>query len=355
MKKILISVSIIVAVTAIVFGATTAYFSDTETSAANTFSTGTIDIEIEEGDEWSQGWVIKDMKPCETGYITFNIENPGDNPVNVWKKVIVTDTSNGEVNEPECLAEGGYWGENGCWGISAGNWVPRHNLHGWMNYDLSVEVPIDDNSDNWYQTIFKDEDNVRVSHINGKRIFLGMIPAKGSMEVTQSYHLIDATGNWAQADIMNFTIEIYAEQLRGELVLENKTGNPDWQIEDKNDGISATLTYNMTGPEFVFDLDGVVELDNTEYGLIYYPDPWPGTGLIEIGKGTSDSNGKIIFSDSKDLGKDLPIASDQNSPEGAKIWLVPTANYTETTGMTAWNPDNYLFETGLITYTDTDN
>lgn len=46
MKKILISVSIIGAVAAIAIGATTAYFSDTETSAGNTFTAGSLDLKI---------------------------------------------------------------------------------------------------------------------------------------------------------------------------------------------------------------------------------------------------------------------------------------------------------------------
>ncbi|PIW76653.1 MAG: hypothetical protein CO001_00190, partial [Candidatus Portnoybacteria bacterium CG_4_8_14_3_um_filter_40_10] len=42
MKKIIISLSIIAAVAAIAIGATTAYFSDTETSTGNTFTAGSI-------------------------------------------------------------------------------------------------------------------------------------------------------------------------------------------------------------------------------------------------------------------------------------------------------------------------
>lgn len=47
MKKILISVSIIAAVAAVVTGATTAFFSDTETSTGNTFTAGAIDLKVD--------------------------------------------------------------------------------------------------------------------------------------------------------------------------------------------------------------------------------------------------------------------------------------------------------------------
>lgn len=354
-KKIILSLSVIGLVAAIAIGGTVAYFSDTETSEGNTFSTGVIDINIDGENPWINSWDITDMKPCETGYITFNINNSGNNPVNVWKTITVTETIDDPINEPECVYGGGVWDSNSeacdihnespLWDYKA-----KSNLHDWMNYDLSVNVPIANNSDDWHQTIYKDEDGVKVSSI--KDVFLGMIPAEGSMKVTQSYHLIPETQNWAQADTMKFDITIYGEQLKGELVLENKTGDPDWQIVADN--YQATLVYNMTGPEFDYELNGKVNQNDTEYGLIYYPDPWPGTGLIEIGKGTSLPDGTIEFSGSINLDEDLPISADHNSPEGAKIWLVPTNNY-DGTGMIVWNPGNYLFETGLTTYDDTDN
>lgn len=357
-KKILISLSVIGVVAAIGIGGTIAYFSDTETSTGNTFSTGTIDIKIDGQNPWTQSWDIVDMKPCETGYITFNIQNPGDNPVNVWKTIKNITTSDGDITEPECVYGGGVWDSNSqqC-DVTDPDYTPQSNLQGWINYDLSVNVPIASNSDNWHQTIFKDENNVKITAIWGQPIFLGMIPAGRSMTVTQSYHLVPETQNWAQADTMTFDIEIYAEQLTGSLVLENKTGDPDWQIIADNK--TATLTYNLTSPTFDYSLAGKVPLSNTKYCLIYYADPWAGNnpGAL-IGCGTS-VNKNISFSGSVELGMDLPqSSSDQNFPEGAKIWLVTASDYnsgTESTGpMTTWSPANYLFETGLITYDDTD-
>lgn len=357
-KNILISLSVIGAVAAIVIGGTIAYFSDTETSAGNTFSTGVVDISIDGQNPWTESWNIVDMKPCETGYIVFNIQNPEDNPVNVWKTVTVTGTLDTPISEPECVFGGGTWDSN-AQACDTNGYTAKSNLQDWMYYDLSVKVPINDNSDDWYQTIYKDEDEVTVGSINNQDIFLGMVPAGGSMEVTQSYHLRPETGNWAQADTMTFDITIYAEQLTGTLVLENKTGDPDWQIVADN--IKATLTYNLTSPTFDYSLTGKAPLTNTKYCLIYYADPWAGDGaLIGCGStGASDRN--ISFSGSVELGMDLPdwgTCADENHPEGAKIWLVTASDYnnnTESTGpMTAWNPDNYLFETGLITYDDTD-
>lgn len=61
MKNILISVSIIGAVAVVAVGATTAYFSDTETSVGNTFTTGTIDLKIDLQCDEGCGFPLKDL------------------------------------------------------------------------------------------------------------------------------------------------------------------------------------------------------------------------------------------------------------------------------------------------------
>jgi len=47
MKKILLSLSVVAAVSAVVLGATTAFYSDTETSTGNTFTAGAIDLTVD--------------------------------------------------------------------------------------------------------------------------------------------------------------------------------------------------------------------------------------------------------------------------------------------------------------------
>jgi len=52
---------------------------------------------------------------------------------------------------------------------------------------------------------------------------------------------------------------------------------------------------------------------------------------------------------------DLPDPADCNAGLGAKIWLVPSSDYNAgTCSMTDYNEANYLFETHLIWYDDTD-
>ncbi|MBA7525029.1 hypothetical protein ES705_17176 [subsurface metagenome] len=126
-----------------------------------------------------------------------------------------------------------------------------------------------------------------------------------------------------------------------------------WDIVE--DGAWGKMKYNMSGPEFDFVFNGhnlKGEVD-TEYTLIYYPDPWPGYGLICLGSGTVNEEGDIHIAESLDTG-DLPADFDENEDE-AKIWLVLSDDVDcGNAEMIGWNPTEYLFENDLITFDDTD-
>ncbi len=359
-KKILVSLSVIAVVAAIGIGGTVAYFSDTETSEANLFTAGTIDIHVK-GDNftWTEGALLDDMKPCYTDYINFTIYNDGSdpNPVNVWKHLILGVEETGAVSEPECDEQGGTWTGpvSGCFWNGA---VDDNNISSIIDYDLIVWVY--DYCDRliWWQTIY--DKDITVAEIACKEIYLGMIPVNGYMEVEQSYHMQDyESTNWAQGDIMPFDIEIKGIQLRGEAWLDFKQAekSPEEYWKVKNPGNPAgTLTYIVKHPEFDYGFTASGLQNNTEYSLIYYADPWPGNnpGAL-IGTATTDGTGNIAMSDSVELNMSFPAPGDLNHPDGAKIWLVPSSDYDDSTNeLTAWNPDTYLFEIGLIWYEDTD-
>lgn len=136
--------------------------------------------------------------------------------------------------------------------------------------------------------------------------------------------------------------------LADDLLLENK--NPDWTVIEDN--IQATVTYTPVGQHFDYSLVGTVGETDTDYSLIYYGDPWPGNNPgAFLGEGTSDVEGSIEFEGSVTIHEGLPIAPDENYPEGAKLWLVPSEDYDpESNAMTAWNQASYLYEYNLITY-----
>lgn len=145
------------------------------------------------------------------------------------------------------------------------------------------------------------------------------------------------------------------------LTLDNKYPDTWGRI---GDGISGTLQYNLSGATFDFSLSAT-GLEDVQYSLIYYANPWPGNNpgkLIDTGIAVG---GSLIMSGSPNLNMNLPTPPDSNMvvphnvpPDnyahayGAKIWLVPSDCY-DGTKITVWSPTRFLFETDLITYTDT--
>jgi hypothetical protein len=137
-----------------------------------------------------------------------------------------------------------------------------------------------------------------------------------------------------------------------------------WTIVE--DGAWGKLTYTPSGKTFRFVFNGHGLEIGSEYSLIYYPDRWPGTGLIVLATGTAvekpkdeDGLGDINLRGNLDI-PSLPIKDiDDNYPDGAKIWLVLTSDLQEVEEgvwkMGGWNPGEYLFENNMITYEDTDD
>jgi hypothetical protein len=123
-----------------------------------------------------------------------------------------------------------------------------------------------------------------------------------------------------------------------------------WEIVEE--GAWGKMQYTLAGSEFDFVFNGHGLENGSEYTLIYYPDPWPGSGLICLGTGTADEFGDVHIMGSVDTG-DLPAEIDDN--ERAKIWLVLSKDVDcEAQNMVGWNPTEYLFEYDLITFDDTD-
>jgi hypothetical protein len=140
----------------------------------------------------------------------------------------------------------------------------------------------------------------------------------------------------------------------------------DWAIVPG--GMWACLSYVPFGDEFRYSIDAYGLEPDTEYSLIYYADPYPGSFPgCRIDLWMADSGGEIHDTDELDLGMSLPCEPDENiikdygdDPDnyshrhGAKLWLVPSDCYTDEPEVTTWAPERFLFETDLITYVDSD-
>ena len=354
-KKIVKSVLMIGAVLTMVGGATFAWFSDKEVSSGNILAAGTIDIAVDDENPWIKTYddTLKDMKPSQVRWVEFDIKNVGGNPAVIWKHLKVTGTSTGKESEPECTDQGGIWdstNEKCDWPSGKSD---KNDIYNVITYDMEVDGDVLINGD-WH---------VKMGEIESLWVPLGRLNAGDTMTVKQSYHIQDDAGNEYQGDDMTFDIELYAEQLLGGgpgptdhgVVLENKTGDPDWTTIV--DGMWGLLTYTYSSSTFDYTFEGYGLVPGTDYSLIYYADGWPGNnpGAL-INSGVADGSGNLNWSGSPDLGMDLPHPSDANYPGGAKIHLVPSACYNAgTNSVTCWPPtSDWLWESNLIEYDDTD-
>jgi len=366
MKKILLSVAVIGVVGIAVVSATTAYFNDTETVVNNTITAGTIDIEVNDENPWTQALSIADLKPGETDYMNLRIENVGANPAEIYKRIYTILGTTGDESF-DCDEVGGVSSDPECRAAQVNGNVDLNNLEDQILYDLYVEIYESEGSydegDNpvWWQTIEAGDRLLSNVYPNEETyIDLGMLPVGGYMFVEQSYHFDGGAGNIYQGDELSFTMEVKAEQLAQDqegmasVILENKSGAPDWTII--NDSRFGELTYKTKGATFDYGFKAYDLATGYDYQLIYYPDPWANPKeVILIGSAmTPDGSGNIDVSGlSAELNADLPVSTDDNYPLGAKIWLVPTTSLTGT--QLSWtNTGNFLFDTSLITYDDTD-
>jgi len=136
-KKILISLSVIGLVAAIVVGGTWAYFSDTEESTGNTFSSGTMDFRIARpGDTAHRIFNVSNLKPGQvvTGYLA--VVNDSTEGLDMKWEAWIPDFSDGLLDDvleirvtmnPSEFTEYTAF-ENAGYTIAGPSWTHIHNL-----------------------------------------------------------------------------------------------------------------------------------------------------------------------------------------------------------------------------------
>jgi len=135
MKKILISLAIIGVVAAIGVGATVAYFSDTETSTGNTFTAGTLDLNLDGANINVVKFTVGDVKPGDSGTGYWTLKNVGSLLGYVDVKSISVVDEDVTCTEPEGIAEA----DVNCGGTGAGT----GELGSKMNVTLFTDVDHD--------------------------------------------------------------------------------------------------------------------------------------------------------------------------------------------------------------------
>jgi len=278
-KKIIISLGIIGLAAAIAIGATTAFFSDTETSTGNTFTAGAIDLTIDNesyvtdengalvyNDDTS--WELDDL----TDQLFFNFEDlkPGDigedtislhvdnNDAWACMSVELTDTPENEETEPEAeVDDGGDQGELqdelhfAFWADDGDNVYETEEL-------IFAEGLAADLFDGQNWTLADASKNIWTAQgpiaVEGEvEYYIGKVWCYGNLieaavpQGENSSPLVRGTGficdgesvtNISQTDGIEVTVEFYAEQSRN---------NPNFTCVQPTRYLSAMLHYSGTG------------------------------------------------------------------------------------------------------------
>ena len=102
--KIIMSFLVLFVALSMVIGGTFAYFSDSETSLGNTFTAGTLDLKINDGDANVVAFNVTNMRPGNQPSTSYKLDNVGsiNGYLNITA-VAVTNSENG-ITDPEADA-----------------------------------------------------------------------------------------------------------------------------------------------------------------------------------------------------------------------------------------------------------
>ena len=203
MKRILISLMTMALVGALVGGGIYAYFSDVESSTGNTFTAGTLDLEVDSENPWTSTAVtVSNMEPGVAATpVDISCENVGSLTGDLYMRITgVTDTGGTETyacgapisgnvtSEPECVAE-----------IAQGNRVD----------DISTLI-----------TLSCEVDASPVAGLNG--VLLSAVPGTWTLiqdDLSAAIITLSIGGTLGigatseyQGDVSTFTIELYLAQ-----------------------------------------------------------------------------------------------------------------------------------------------
>ena len=105
MKTIVLSLMTIVLVCALIGGGVYAYFSDTETSTGNTFTAGTLDLNLDGGNTNVVKFTVAAVAPGDSGNGTWTIDNVGtlDGYLDLESTSVTEDI--GTTTDPELVDE----------------------------------------------------------------------------------------------------------------------------------------------------------------------------------------------------------------------------------------------------------
>lgn len=259
-KKILISLSVIGAVAAIAIGATVAYYNDTETSAGNTFTAGTLNLQVGNDDPTTRSYYAEDIKPGDEDKDIWTIQNTGS--LDGYLHITFANLINDEMGctEPE--------GDN--LDTTCGN--PGNN-EGELAQNLDILLYLDEdgntNFDLGTDTLIYQG---KVRGILQGDLFNYPLSSGDSKEFTMEWELASSTGNIVQSDKTGYDINFELTQNKQEEIVG------DWHLDENAGGIAydssgygnqgtinaATWTDGKYNPALSFDGDDNVVVNDSD-------------------------------------------------------------------------------------------
>lgn len=198
-KRSILGMLLILAAFLLIGSGTLAYFSDTETSGSNLFTTGTIDLAVNGDNPWTGTFnaSLNDIKPGMLGWANVTLSNVGQNPMDVWLQIRDVTTNQGTDSEPESSE------------------ALASDIDGVCRYGLVVGGSSILSSSSYTISAGSHQLAGSTTGVKDNYIWLGNIASGNTLNVNQSFSLDSATTNWAQGDNMNFVVEFYAQQSQG--------------------------------------------------------------------------------------------------------------------------------------------
>lgn len=216
MKKIIISLSIIAVIAVISVGITTAYFSDTETSVDNTMAAGTMDLNIDDGDDLVTTMTLEDKAPGDTGKEVETLKNVGslDGELDIAMGAVAnhpcTDSGNGGKDDDTeyCNADLGSLGSNAEMALYI-----DIDKDGWNLGDIQLTSGgvIDENSGS--ETLLYDTID-SYNNVFWNDIYAGLMGLSTEDDFVIAWQIPTATGNGIQGDALDFDVTFTLEQAK---------------------------------------------------------------------------------------------------------------------------------------------
>jgi spore coat-associated protein N len=202
MRKILMSLMTIALVGALIGGGVYAYFSDIESSTENTFTAGTLDLELTDAnptgtDSETQTWVFTDMKPGDLDGATLTVNSKAgsiDGFIDL-SSISVTDD---EGTNPESETSGG------------NDLSDLLMVHMFFDVDGDGVYDVGDGDTDIYGT---SASYAQFSSMASAYNINYALSGGGTIYITLSYNWpSSANDNDAQGDITTFTFDVELDQ-----------------------------------------------------------------------------------------------------------------------------------------------